>query len=103
VDGWLTGNYPETGLWEVRTARQFFGNQKIRPPLHDQPELVLLFASPIPVCFGLCASSVLNLHDRIQGSQVTVRLTVGHQEKLGLHVLGDPLCAKCEAPSASLP
>ena len=49
-------------------------NQKIRPPRHDEPELVLLFASSIPVCFGLCARSVLNLHDRIQGSQVAARL-----------------------------
>ena len=53
-------------------------NQKIRPPRHDEPELVLLFASPIPVRFGLCARSVLNLHDRIHGSQVAARVTVGH-------------------------
>ena len=69
----VTANYPETGLWEVRMAIRKYG----RPRRLDEPELVLLFASPIPMCFGLCASSVLNLHDRIRGSQVTARLTVG--------------------------
>jgi hypothetical protein len=44
-------------------------NQEIHPPRHDETELVVLFASPIQVCFGLCAKSVLNLHDRIQGSR----------------------------------
>jgi hypothetical protein len=56
---------------------------KIRPPpRHDEPELLLLFASPIPLRFGwLCARSVLNLHDRIQGSQVAARLTFGQPKQ----------------------
>ena len=55
----------------------------------------LLFASPIPVCFSLCASSVLNLHDRIQGSQVTARLTVGGREEASLLALVRLKCANC--------
>ena len=75
------------GLVGSANARsQLSTTRKYGPPRHDEPELVLRFASPIPVCFGLCARSVLNLHDRIQGSPVAARLTVGESEVLDLGV-----------------
>jgi hypothetical protein len=40
----------ETGLWEVRTDAPNYRQLELPPP--RQPELVLLFASPIPVRFG---------------------------------------------------
>jgi hypothetical protein len=66
----------------VRTDTPNYRQPENTVPRHDEPELVLLFASSIPVRFGLCARSVLNLHDRIQGSQVAARLTVGYPNTL---------------------
>jgi hypothetical protein len=104
----MSANYPETGLWEVRTEAPNYRQQKIRQPRHDGPELILFFASPIPVYFGLCARSVLNLHDRTQGSQVAARLTVGQprtqrmlrcEASLGASCVLSPKCLTASGPS----
>jgi hypothetical protein len=59
-------------------------------------KLVLFFASPISFRLGLCAGSVLNLHDRIQGSKVAARLTVGYPTRVSNTGIADSLCACCE-------
>ena len=69
-----TGSYPETVLWEVPTNSQLSTTRKYGRPETMNPNSFCFSQARSWLRFGLCARSVLNLHDRIQGSQVAARL-----------------------------